>query len=72
MKVINMKKNQMTYTTLINSSNSEWATERIKEKDFWFENNEKLYLVSIHASSETAVDNNMAVFYDFIKNIQIK
>ena len=71
-KISNFDGYQMTYTTLINSSNSEWATERIKEKDFWFENNEKLYLVSIHASSETAVDNNMAVFYDFIKNIQIK
>lgn len=71
-KISNFDGYQMTYTTLINSSNSEWATERIKEKDFCFENNEKLYLVSIHASSETAVDNNMAVFYDFIKNIQIK
>ncbi len=60
---------QITYsikTTLLNRSN--WT----QTKNFWFEKDGKLYLASIDADSEIAVDNNMQLFEEFIENIQIK
>lgn len=56
---------QITYTVL---NASKW----MKQKDFWFENNGKIYVVSIFSDTEVSVDNNMSLYDDFIENIQFK
>ena len=64
-KIGNFKGYQITYTVL---NDSKW----MKQKDFWFENNGKIYIVSIFSDTEISVDNNMLVYNNFIESIQFK
>ena len=64
-KIGNFEGYQITYTVL---NDSKW----MKQKDFWFENNGKIYIVSIFSDTEISVDNNMLVYNNFIESIQFK
>lgn len=64
-KIGNFEGYQITYTVL---NDSKW----MKQKDFWFENNGKIYIVSIFSDTEISVDNNISVYNNFIESIQFK